>query len=145
MVAQEAHDQLRADAEVVERIALGALQAVDDGLERDAAVSVRLWVEEQLDVDETLGCDPSEVGHRKVVEVVFRPEDGHALVVLRQERGEVPEIVGCPHLGDRCVRQLEPIAPCQLELQLRLQRALDVQVQLGLGDRSDERLDVHVG
>jgi hypothetical protein len=52
-------------------------------------------------------------------------------VVDGEERGEVDEVVGRPHLVDGGVRKLESVASGELELQLRLEHAFEVQVQLG--------------
>ena len=115
----------------------------DDGLEADPAAGMGLGVEEHLHVHEALGCHPFEVGHGQVVEVRLGQEDGHAFVVLGQERREVVEVVGRAHRRSRGVGQLEPVACRELELQLGLQRALDMQMQLSLGDGPDEGVDVH--
>ena len=68
----------------------------------------------------------------------------HARVVDVEERLQVGE-----HVGARCtasdvgVRQRDAVAPGELEHQLGLERALDVEVQLGLGQhgRLDHALD----
>jgi hypothetical protein len=65
---------------------LGSTQAADGGVEGDSAIGMGLGIEEHLDVDGPLCCDPLEVGHREVVEVGVHEQDGHALVVLREER-----------------------------------------------------------
>ena len=104
----------------------------------DPARRVRLRVEEHLGVDDVLRAGLAEVRHREVVEVLLGAQHAHALVVDGEERGEVVEVVRRPHLLDRRVRQLEAVAGGELELQLGLERALDVQVQLGLRHPLDE-------
>jgi len=143
VVAQEAHDQSGADAVSLGGYLLRPAQALDDRLEGDPATGVGLGIEEHLNVHESLRRRPLEVGQSQIVEVRLGQEHGHAFVVLGEERGEIVEVVGCAHLVRRGIGQLEAVAGRQLELQLRFERALDVQVELGLGDRPDERVDVH--
>jgi hypothetical protein len=103
---------------------------------------VRLGVEEDLGVDDMLGAGGAEVGHGQVVEVLLAAQHRHALVVRGQERGQVPEGVPGAHLRGRFVGQGDAVARGELELQLRFQGALEVQVQLGLGQPVDEGGDL---
>ena len=123
---------------VSSRVHLRPADTANHGVVVDAALRVRLGVEEHLRVDHVLGMRLGQISRREIVEVLFRHQDAHALVVHPEERRQIVEIVGCPHLVDRPVRQLDGIAPAQLELHLRLQRPLHVDVQLGLRHALDE-------
>ena len=124
---------------------LGAAYAGNDRAEVDAARGVGLRVEEHLDVHDVLGRNAPEVRHCEVIEVVLGEQNGHAFVVLHEERRKITKVVGGPHLVNGVVGKVHVVAGSKLELQSRLQRALDMQVELGLGKRVDEFLDrVHV-
>ncbi len=120
-------------------VGLGSPDAGQHRLELDAARGVGLGVEEDLGVEDVLRPGLLEVGPRQVVEVLLRQQDAHPLVVLGEEGRQVVEVVGGPHLGGRGVRQVHPVAAGEDELELRLERPLDVEVELGLGDAGDER------
>ena len=137
-VAQEAHDQPAAQAERRLGVLLRAVEALDDRLERHPARRVGLGVEEHLGVDDVLGAGLPEVRHREVVEVALGEQHAHPLVVDGEERGEIVEVVCAPHLLDGGVRKLEAVAGGELELQLGLERALEMHVELGLGQALDE-------
>ena len=141
-VPQEAQDELDAQAELGLRVQPGPVQAGDDGVEADPAAGVRLGIEEDLGVHDVLGVGGAEVGHGQVVEVLLAAQHRHALVVRAQERGQVPEGVPGAQLRGRGVGQGDVVARGELELQLRLQGALKVQVQLRLGQPVDERRDL---
>lgn len=119
----------------------GARQAADHGVEGDAARGVRLRVEEDLRVAHVLGVGLGRVGRRQVVEVLLGTEHGHALVVDGEEAGQVVEVVRGPQRGLVGVRQLDAVALGERELETGLQGALDVQMQLALGQPGDERVD----
>jgi hypothetical protein len=102
---------------------------------RPSDASASRW---DLGVDDVLGTGLLEVGHGQVVEVLLLQQHAHALVVHGQEGGQVVEVVGGPHLLHRAVGELQAVAGGQLELELGLQRALEVEMQLGLGHCFDE-------
>jgi hypothetical protein len=60
-------------------------------------------------------------------------------VIDIQKRPQVAEPVGAPDRLRVSVREPDAVAPSELEHQLRLERPLDMQVQLGLRQR--ERID----
>jgi hypothetical protein len=132
-VAQEAHDQLRPQPELIKGVAAGPVEPADDGRERHTPAGVRLRVEEHLRVHHALRARAPEVRHREVVEVGFDPQDLHARVVADQERGEVVE--------RRHVRHRDAVPYRQFRAERSFQGALDVQVQLGLRQPGDERVD----
>jgi hypothetical protein len=144
-VAEEAHDQLAPQPERLLGLLLRAVETVDHRSERDPARSVSLRIEEDLGVHHVLGVSLREVRHREVVEVALGEKDAHPLVVDGEEGGEIVEAVGGPHLVDGAVGKIETVACGQLELQLGLQGALEMQMELGLRHRLDEcRQPAHI-
>src|SRR5204863_5818387 len=72
-------------------------------------------------------------------------QHAHALVVADQERGEVVEFVGRLDRLGVLVGQLDAVAVGERQLELRLQRALEMHMQLGLRHVLDEALDLAHG
>ena len=97
-----------------------------------------LRVEEHLGVDHALGGRPLEIGQGELVEVLLGDEHGAAGVVEVEEGLEVGEDVGLPHGFDVGVGQVDAVAVGQGEHHLRLERAFDVEVELGLGQLEHE-------
>ena len=139
-VAQEAQDQARGDPELRRAVVEGPADPRAAGLEGDAALGVRLRVEEDLGMADALGGGLGQVGHGEVVEVLLGAEHGAVGVVDVQERLEVVEDVGATERGHVGVGQVHLVARRQLERQLRLERPFDVHVQLGLGQLPNPRL-----
>ena len=132
-VAQEAHDQGRADAQFGAGALTGAVQALDHDLERHASVGVRLRIEEQLGVHDVVRFGLEEVGPGHVVKVLLFQQDRGPGVVDVEEALQVGEGIGRTQGFDAGVAQRDAVALRQGEDQFRLQRALNVHVQLGLG------------
>ncbi len=133
------------DAERGACVGDGAVEAVDHRRQRDAAAGVRLGVEEDLGVEDVVLSRLLQVGPGEVVEVLLADQHVHALIVEVEEALEVVEPVGRPHLLDRGVGEGDAVPFGQREHQLRLQRALDVEMQLGLGQAGDETWKVGHG
>jgi hypothetical protein len=72
------------------------------------------------------------------VEVALGAQHRRTGVTDVEEGLQVGERVRRPHLVDRRVRQGDPVAGGKREHHLRLERALDVDVQLGLRQGADE-------
>ena len=121
---------------------LRPVQPADDRLEADPAAGVRLRIEEDLGVYDVLGAGLAEVGHGQVVEVLLDQQHGHALVVPDQERRQVGEGVRGPHRLHGGIRQVDVVARGEVELELGLQGALDVQMQFGLWHAIDKGPDI---
>src|SRR5438128_3799084 len=109
------------------------MDAGDHRLERYASIGVGLRIEEDLRVAHALGGGPRQVGPGQIVEILFRQKHAAASVVDVEERLEIAEDVGAADLLDGGIGQLDTVAPRQLEHQLGLECAFDVQVQFGLG------------
>jgi hypothetical protein len=101
---------------------------LDHRLDGDAARGVCLRVEEDLGMPHAVRARPLEVGTRQVAEVALGLQHGHALVVDVEERLQVAERVGRAQLLDAREAQRDAVARGQLEHQLGLERALDVEV-----------------
>ena len=110
-------------------------------VQRYAAGRVLLRVEEHLRPHHAVRASPGQVGRREVVEVLRGAEHRHAGVVEVEERLQVAEGVGALQRRDVGERQPDAVARRELEGELRLERALDVDVQLGLGQPGDERAE----
>ncbi len=137
-VAQEAQDQLGRDAQLVLRAHDRPTIARDDGVERHTAAGVRLRVEEHLGVHDALRRGLLQVRPGEVVEVLRGLQHPHRRVVDGEEAREIGEVVGRPHLLHRGLVEFDAVAGGERELQLGLEGALEVQVQLGLGQAVGE-------
>ena len=141
-MAQEAHDEMARDAEVALRFVEGALQPVDHRPERDPALEMSLGIEEDLDMAQTLAPDLGEIGGGEIVEILLGPQHRHALIVEIEEILQPGEIVGLAERRDGQVGQSETIAGGEPEHELRLEAALDMDMQLALGQPSDEACQI---
>ena len=141
-VAEEAHDEPGGEPEPRFGFVEGAADPLDHGRERDPAVGVGLRVEEDLGVAHVVGAGAREVGGGEVVEVLLLEEHARSRVVDVEEVLEVREGIGGPHLLDGAVGQPDPVALRDGEHELGLERALDVQVELGLRKGGHEVRDV---
>jgi hypothetical protein len=79
-----------------------------------------------------------EIGPRQVEIVLLGLQHAHALVVEVKKFLQVFEIVCLPQVLDARVGDLDAVPARDLEHQLGLEGALDVQVQLGLGQVGDQ-------
>jgi hypothetical protein len=122
-------------------VALRPDQPVDHRAHRHAARGVGLRVEEQLGVDDAIGVGPREVRDRQVVEVLGVAQHVAAGVVDVEERLQVGELVGAAQRLDRPPAEIDAVAGRLGQHHLGLERALDVQVQLDLGQRGDQALE----
>jgi hypothetical protein len=91
-----------------------------------------------LRVQDALVAAVLEVAPGEVVEVLLRPQHRHREIVEVEEALEVLELVGPPHLLDRPVGKLDAVPLREGEHELGLEGALDVEVELGLGECGEE-------
>src|SRR5216683_3232423 len=117
--------------------------SVDDSLECDAATGVRLWIEEDFCVTDVVGGSAPQIGHRHVVEVALLAQDGGALVVDVEKRLQIGELIRAAQRVDRWISKPLAVSLRDLEHQLRLERSLDVNVQLGLRNPSNQIFQRH--
>src|SRR5580693_6260795 len=73
-VTQETGDEPVRDPKAPLRLGERPAQAVDDGAEGNAARSVRLWIEEDLRMDDALPVNALKIADGQVVEVVRIPQ-----------------------------------------------------------------------
>ena len=142
-MAQEAEDQLRRQAVPLFGGDEAGQQAVGRHGEGYVPGGVCLGVEEHFGVDDAVGRRPRAVGEGEVVEVSLGPQHVGPLVVEVEEVLQAGEAVGGPERLDARERQGDAIPPRQGEQHLRFEAALDVDVQLGLGQADDERVEIH--
>ena len=117
--------------------------ALEHGLHRHAARGVGLRVAEDLRVHDPVGMGAFQVRKGKGLEIVRISQDRGAFVIDVEKGLQIAEVV---RLAQRLHRgELEPHAMLfrQGEQHLRLEAALDVQMQLGLRQAPDERFQRH--
>jgi hypothetical protein len=108
-------------------------------------LGVHLRVEHDLRVHDALAVGTVEVGVGQVVEVLLGTQGLRPAFVQVEERLEVAEVVRGAELVDGVVRQMCAVATRELEGELRLEGALNVQVQLRLGQGAHQCAQVVVG
>ena len=139
-MAQEAQDQRGAHAELASAHRTQARCRPSITVShRHAARGVRLRVEEHLGVHHVVGRGAFEIGPGHVVEILLVQQHAGAGVVDVEEALQVGEGVGAAQLFHARVGNGDAVALRQREDQLGLERALDVDVQLGLGHGAQQR------
>ena len=142
-MAQEAEDQPGGEAVR----GLGARhrgqQALHHHGHRDAASGMSLRIEEDLRVRHRVSRGAVEIGAGEVVKVFGRPQHSGALIVEVEEVLQIAEVVGRAHRLDAGEGDRKPVSPSQGEHHLRLETALDMDMQLGLRQAGDEGVRVH--
>ena len=137
-VAQEAGDEARGRTVGARGFVERRPDALDDGGQRNTAARVRLRIEEDLRVADVLRACARQIGAGEVMEIAFRQERAGRLVIEVEEILQVLEIIRRPQRLDGGIGQINPISFGKREDHLRLQRALDMQVELGFRQAVDE-------
>ncbi|MNI33084.1 hypothetical protein D3C73_870120 [compost metagenome] len=144
-VAQEAEDQAGGHAQ----FGLGPVhardQALDHHAEGHAPVGVGLGIEEDFGVAHIVGGGALEIGEGQVLEILSRQQHGGARVIDVEKVLQVGEVIGRAHGLDAVIGDGDAVAPGQLEHQLGLEAAFDVEVQFGLRQAGDEGVEVGHG
>ena len=120
------------------------MQSVDDAGHADAARGVGLRVKKQLGVQHVVSRSAQQIGPRQVVKILLAQEHAGTGVINIQKTLQVAEGIRTAQRVNVGVRQRHAIAGGQRKNQLRLQRAFDVNMQLGLGhlpEQSGQALD----
>ena len=138
-VAQETHQQPICDVKLRLTLFERTFNTVEHGLKFDPPHGVALGVKKDLNVADLVGFCAFEIGPGQVEKVLLGQQHRHALIINIKEILKVREIICRPNRFDRIKRDRHPIALRQLKQQLRLERTLDVQVQLGLGQAVNQR------
>jgi hypothetical protein len=118
--------------------------AVEYCLESNAAAGVGLRVEEDLGMEDILGAGLFQIGPGHVVKVLLGLQDGHALVVEVEEVLQLGELILGAQRLDRRVGQVDAVAFGEPKHGVRLDRPLDVQMQLGLRQAFNETCHDHL-
>ena len=135
---QETHDQPRGNAELPLALPKRLPDAVQHRLEGHAAPGVALGVEENLGMHHPVAVDPAQIRHRQVVEIPLFQQHAHALVVDIQKGLQILELVRRTHRLDRIEGNPSTVAAGDLEHEVRLEAAFDVDVQFRLRQSADE-------
>ena len=130
-VAQETHDEASINVHRT-RIDRRTVETFDESFKCDAAAGVCLRVEENFYMTDILFLRMLQIGHRQIVEIVFRLEHIHRRIVHREERRQIVILVGLSDFFDGGLSDIHMILLGERELQLRFQTSFDVQVQLCL-------------
>jgi len=123
------------------RVGQGSVDTADDDIKRHSAGSVRLWIKENFHVHHAVCMGSVQIGRRERMEVALVTKHLRPRVIHIQERLQIGEKVCFAQGLDRRVRESYPVFARELEHHLRLERALDVQMQFSLGNCTDEVLD----
>ena len=100
-----------------------------------------LGIEEDLCVADVLRRRLFEIGEGQFVEVLLVQQDGRTLIVDVEKRLQVVERVGVSHFFHSGERKRDVVAFGNLEHELGLERAFDVDVKLCFRKAADEGFD----
>ncbi|PAV68560.1 hypothetical protein WR25_12060 [Diploscapter pachys] len=139
-MAQEAHDQRAGHAMPRFRLRHRGEQPLDHLAKGNAARRVSLRIEHDLGMHHAVRGGPVEIGSGQIVKVGPRAQHVRPGIIDVEEILQVGKGIGRAHRLHRCIGDRDTVALGQREHQLGLQTALDVQVQLGLGQGGDEIL-----
>src|SRR5436190_3373414 len=139
-ISQETQNQFRRNSQFSLAIRESVMDSFDHRANRDTARSMRLWIEKDLGMPDVLFFGLSEVCPRKVEEITILKKHAASLVIDVEEGLQIGKCIGSPDFVRRIKRKIDPVPQRQLKHQLRLERALNMQVQLGLGHAFDEAL-----
>ena len=138
-MTQEAENQLRADRRILE----SGPDAVDHRREFEAAIGMRLRIEKNLRVTDVVRGGALEICSGHLLEIALLQKHARTFVVDIEKRLQIGEVVRAANLVDRTMTKPDSVAAGNLEHQLRLERAFDVDVQLRFRDRANELFHVH--
>ena len=140
-VAQEAHDQATADAEVALPRRQRRADAVDHGGHCQATRGMGLRIEEYFGMHHAIGAGTLKIREGEIEEILLLAQHRGAGVIDVEKRLQVVKPIGAAHRFDRRIGQADAAPGGQREQHFRLERALDVQVQLRLRQATDERFE----
>ena len=95
-------------------------------------------IEEDFGVPAAIGMQPREIGERHLPEIVLGHQDVRALITDVEKVLQVGEGVCRPHLLHALEWEIDLVALAEGKHLLGLERAFDMQVELGLGNAADE-------
>ena len=132
-MAQETHNQRAAYAPFLMGIVAGAADAVQHGFKCHPARGMRLRIEKDFGADDIIFAAAQQVGAGQVVKILFVQQNGGGGIVNVEKRLQVVEIIGGAHFVHIGIGNADAVAPGDFKHKLRLERALDMDVQLGFG------------
>jgi len=139
-VPQKAHDEAPADAKLPLTLLQCPLYAAEHRLEGNAAGTVGLGVEEDLHMHHLVGGAAFQIGPGEVEEILLGDQHAGPQVVEIEKGLQAVKLIGgsqARHVGPG---QGHPVALAKGKHQLGLQGALDMQVQLQLGQAGNKVL-----
>jgi len=99
---------------------------------------VRLRIEEDFGMHHAISMRPLEISERKIVEILLGPQHAGAGIINVEKVLKAGKAIGGTHLFNRGEGNVDPIATCKGEHLLGFEAALDMKMQLGLGEALDE-------
>ena len=138
-VTQEAQDEVRRDTKFRMGPVTRMRQPFNDGGHGHTALGVSLRIEKDLGVNHVVCSRAFKIGPSHVKEVLFLDQHTGAGVINVQKALQIGERIGGAKRVHAGVRQGHPISLRKLENQLRLQGALNVQMQFGFGHGTQQR------
>src|SRR5881392_3678159 len=139
-ISQKTQDQFRGNSQFSLAIRESVMDSFDHRANRNTARSMRLWIEKDFGMPDVLFFGLSEISPRDVEEITIMTKHAAPLVINVEEGLQIGKCIGFPDFVRRIKREMDPVPQRQLKHQLRLERALNMQVQLGLGHAFDEAL-----
>src|SRR2546423_12921653 len=106
-VWKKTQDQPAADAEAIAADLERPMNPADHGVKGDAALGMRLRVEEDLGMAHVLRGGAPQVGPGQVIEILLLEQHGTAGVIYIQKRLQIAEHVGTANVVNGPVRQAD--------------------------------------
>src|SRR5438132_1587245 len=116
------------------------MDSFDERPNGHAALGMRLRIEENLGVANVLLLGLFQVSPGKIIEVQLAKKHPAALVINVEKRLQIRELIGSLDLVRRFVWKVDAVPQSKFKHQLRLERALDMQVQLCFRHALDKTL-----
>ena len=132
-MAQKAHDKAPADAKLLLPALQRPLDTAEHGSKGDTAGSVGLRVEEDLHMHHLVGGATLKIGPGEVEEVLLGHQHAGTAIVEVEKGLQAVKVIGGAHAGHVGPGQRHIVAFAKLEHQLGFEGALNVKVQLQLG------------
>src|SRR5947209_18589788 len=137
-ISQETQDQFRGNSQFSLAIRESVMDSFDHRANRNTAGSMGLRIEKDFGMPDVLFFGLSEISPREVEEITIMKKHAAPLVINVEEGLQIGKCIVSPDFVRRIKREMDPVPQRQLKHQLRLERARNMQVQLGLGHAFDE-------
>ena len=130
---QKTQNQGRADAQLGLSVHTGALQTGDDGAHGHFTLGVGLRIEKDFRMNHVVGFGSQKVSPSHIVKILRLLQHAGTRIVNIQKALQIGEGISCTKRFHAGVAQTHTVTLGQSKNQLRLQRPLDVHMQLGFG------------